>query len=366
MKWSTQQDQALQAVGRWIDDDDAPQVFRLMGFAGTGKTTLATHLAENAGKVMFGAFTGKAALVMRKKGCRGASTIHSMIYMLDDEGAGEPTFTLDQGSAVRDADLVIIDECSMVGEELAKDLLSFGTKVLVLGDPAQLPPVKDAGYFTEQKPDFMLTEIHRQALDNPIIRLSMDVREGRGLTLGDHGTVRVIGRDKIDPQDVLSADQVLVGINKTRKTYNQRIRELKNFTGIFPQEGERLICLRNDRPQKLLNGSLWDVREAEECGEFISIDVVPEDASRDAKAKNVEVHPAFFTGDDADLPWEVRRRFSEFTYGYAITVHKSQGSQWDDVFLFDESGTFREDARRWLYTGITRAAERVTIARRAA
>ena len=66
----------------------------------------------------------------------------------------------------------------MVDEELGRDLLSFGKPVLVLGDPAQLPPVKGGGFFTEAEPDIMLTEVHRQAADNPIIRMSMVVREG--------------------------------------------------------------------------------------------------------------------------------------------------------------------------------------------
>ena len=79
------QDAALKAVAAWLKarpgSRGTPQVFRLFGYAGTGKTTLARHLAEGVdGRVVFGAFTGKAALVMRRKGCADASTIHSMIY----------------------------------------------------------------------------------------------------------------------------------------------------------------------------------------------------------------------------------------------------------------------------------------------
>ncbi len=354
--WSPQQEHALKAVAEWLKDSHAPQVFRLFGFAGTGKTTLAVHLAEDVGSVLYGAFTGKAALVMRKKGCKDASTIHRMIYMLDQEGAGDPTFKLNKNSDVRDADLVIIDECSMVGEELGKDLLSFGTRVLVLGDPAQLPPVKDAGFFTEVKPDFMLTEVHRQARDNPIIRLSMTVREGGPLELGDHGTAKIVRRRDFDHQDVLAADQILVGLNRTRHAYNRRIRQLRGFADSpYPKKGERLICLRNDRPKKLLNGSMWDVVKCRRNGKaMLSIAALPEDADPGSTPKKVQVHPAFFEGTEGDLPWQVRRESSEFTFGYAITVHKAQGSQWDNVFLFDEAASFREHSRRWLYTGITR------------
>jgi exodeoxyribonuclease-5 len=363
--WSPQQEQALKAVGAWLADKSAPQVFRLFGFAGTGKTTLAVHLAQDLKRVVFGAFTGKAALVMRRKGCTDASTIHSLIYKVkedaDNPGA-EPEFILNPDSEVKRANLVVIDECSMCGEALAKDLLSFGSRVLVLGDPAQLPPVKDAGFFTEQRPDFMLTEIHRQALDNPIIRLSMDVREGRALQRGEYGATRVIAQGQVQRDDVLAADQVLVGLNRTRQSYNRRIRELRGFAeqSPYPVASERLICLRNDRKLGLLNGGMWTVKSCGKKNDWLKLALASED---DAKVgtKKVTVHPAFFDGTDGDLDWQVRRQSSEFTFGHAITVHKSQGSQFDNVFLFNESGSFREDARRWLYTGITRAAERITI-----
>ncbi|HPE32748.1 MAG TPA: AAA family ATPase, partial [Parvularculaceae bacterium] len=177
MKWSPEQDAALKAVDQWLKMGDR-QVFRLFGYAGAGKTTLARHLAEGAGgEVAFAAFTGKAAHVMRQKGCEGATTIHSLIYRpADEDEEGALVFAIRRDAPAASADLIIIDECSMVDEELGRDLLSFGKPVLVLGDPAQLPPVKGGGFFTEAEPDFMLTEIHRQAADNPIIRLSMEIR----------------------------------------------------------------------------------------------------------------------------------------------------------------------------------------------
>src|SRR3990170_4062314 len=152
-EWSAQQDAALLAVSAWLKDRNGPQVFRLFGWAGTGKSTLARHLAQGVKSVRYAAFTGKAALVMRKRGCRGATTIHSLIYKLEGEGAGEPKFVLDEESAAATADLIVIDEVSMVDEPLGLDLLSFGTKVLVLGDPFQLPPVAGAGFFILDEPD---------------------------------------------------------------------------------------------------------------------------------------------------------------------------------------------------------------------
>ncbi len=365
MDWSLQQESALKHVREWLRDRRSPQVFRLFGYAGTGKTTLARSLAEGArGRVLFGAFTGKAAYVMRQRGCEGARTIHSLIYCpQDDLNSWEPKFVLDPGSDVADAALVIIDECSMVGEDLARDLLSFGTKVLVLGDPAQLPPVKGTGYFISADPDVMLTEIHRQARDNPIIAMATTVREGGRLELGAYGASRVIGREDVDPESIVKASQVIVGLNRTRTTYNRRMRELLGYESPLPIVGDKLVCLRNDREKKLLNGSLWKVARKPRApkDDKIRIHVLPEDAGEDVKPTSALVCQEFFLGGDDELQWDDRRGTQEFTFGYALTCHKSQGSQWSDTIVFDESRAFRDDAQRWLYTAVTRASERVTV-----
>jgi exodeoxyribonuclease-5 len=364
MSWSAQQDAALKAVDAWLKQGEK-QVFRLFGFAGTGKTTLARHVAESVdGDVAFGAFTGKAASVMRAKGCTDASTIHAMIYRSrEGEEEGGPLFTLNKSGPAAKADLIVIDECSMVDEELGRDLLSFGKPVLVLGDPAQLPPVKGGGFFTEAEPDVMLTEVHRQAADNPIVRLSMQIRDGGRLDYGTYGESRVIRRGEIDPQTVMGADQVLVGMNKTRRLYNGRIRELKGFRDPYPAADEKLVCLRNDKSKGLLNGGLWTIQEAKHWPNrgLVAMRVSPEENPR--HTVKVEVPTAFFEGTEEELPYAMRRESDEFTYGYALTVHKAQGSQWDDVVLFDESFAFREHRGRWLYTGLTRAAERVVVVR---
>ena len=226
-QFSPIQDDALNAVAQWLrakpGNNGTPQVFRLFGYAGTGKTTLARHLAEQAdGEVKFAAFTGKAASVMRGKGCEGASTIHSLIYRARESGEEIPSFDLWDDAPASKAKLIVIDECSMVDAELGRDLLSFGVPVLVLGDPAQLPPIQGGGFFTEAEPDVMLTEVHRQAQDDPIIRLSMDIRAGDYLEPGRYGESEVVRKDDLDPQRVLEADQVLVGRNATRRAYNIR------------------------------------------------------------------------------------------------------------------------------------------------
>jgi exodeoxyribonuclease-5 len=375
MQFSPQQDEALKAVSRWLKEGQRP-VFRLFGYAGTGKTTLARHFAEHIdGQVQFAAFTGKAAQVLRSKGATNALTIHSLIYRprgeeaVEDETTGKtsinPTFSLNRQSPVAKAALIVVDECSMVDEQLGRDLMSFGTPILVLGDPAQLPPISGGGFFTEHEPDHLLTEIHRQAADNPIIRMALDVREGRELAHGDFGAARVISRGDVDQELVLAADQVLVGTNRTRRRYNQRLRELKGFDAAYPQAGDKLVCLRNDPAKGLLNGSLWKVmtssRETVKPG--INLLVSPEEDDPDRGVAKIKLLKAAFEAPETEIPWQQKKRFDDFDYGYALTVHKAQGSQWDEVVLFDESFAFKETRQRWLYTAITRAAERLTVVR---
>jgi exodeoxyribonuclease-5 len=364
--FSPHQDAALKAVAGWLKEKpgqgSTPPVFRLFGYAGTGKTTLAKHIAEGVdGKVLFAAFTGKAAQVMRGKGCVAASTIHSLIYRPRDSGEEVPSFDLWDDAPASKAKLIVIDECSMVDEELGRDLKSFGVPLLVLGDPAQLPPIQGGGYFTDAEPDAMLTEVHRQAQDDPIVRLSMDVRAGEYLEPGVYGETRVVAKGDLDPARVLEADQVLVGRNVTRRSYNARMRERRGFTGALPASGDKLVCLRNNRRKGLFNGGLWSVKEAPSTRrDILKMRLQPDDEAG-RRAIKVSVRPECFTGEIEKLEWPLRKRYDEFDYGYVLTVHKAQGSQWDDVVLFDESFAFQDHRQRWLYTGITRAAKRLTV-----
>ncbi len=360
------QDQALKAVADWLKAkpgaNGTPQVFRLFGYAGTGKTTLAKFISEHAdGEVKFAAFTGKAASVMRGKGCRSASTIHGLIYRARESGEEIPSFDLWDEAPASKAELIIIDECSMVDAELGRDLLSFGVPVLVLGDPAQLPPIAGGGFFTEAEPNVMLTEVHRQAQDDPIVRLSMDIRAGEYLEPGRYGETEVIRKGDLDPQRVLDADQVLVGRNATRRAYNTRMRERRGFDDAMPSAGDKLVCLRNNRKKGLFNGGLWSVKEggARRAG-IMTMRLLPDDETG-ARGVKVSVRPECFTGGIEKIDWPRRKPYDEFDYGYVLTVHKAQGSQWDDVVLFDESFAFPESRERWLYTGVTRAAKKLTV-----
>jgi exodeoxyribonuclease-5 len=367
--FSPHQNSALKAVASWLKakpgKHGTPQVFRLFGYAGTGKTTLARHIADGVdGAVKFAAFTGKAALVMRNKGCDGASTIHSLIYRARESGVEQPSFELWDDAPASKAKLIVIDECSMVDAEMGRDLLSFECPLLVLGDPAQLPPIQGAGFFTSDEPDAMLTEVHRQAQDDPIVRMSMEVREGRELEIGRHGESEVVSRSELDPERVMAADQVLVGRNNTRRAYNTRMRQKQHIEDALPVAGDKLVCLRNNRKKGLFNGGLWRVKartaSRSKTSRILSMRLAPdEDFSH--KVTRVSVRQDCFEGGCEAIPWEQRKPYDEFDYGYVLTVHKSQGSQWDDVVLFDESFAFQDSRARWLYTGITRAAKRLSV-----
>lgn len=369
MEWSPQQDAALVQAGTWLQEG-GQQVFRIFGYAGTGKTTLARHLAEGvSGRTLFGAYTGKAAMMMRKNGAHDATTIHSMIYKFEqDPESGTFKSRLDFSGPAARAKLIVIDECSMVDEKIGNDLLSFGKPILVLGDPAQLPPIRGGGFFTSHEPDVMLTEIHRQAEDNPIVMLASQIRQGGAIKLGRYGDSKVIAVSDLSQYDVTESDQVLVGTNKTRQDYNHRLRELNDFESRLPVAGDRLVCLKNDHGNGLANGSMWRVHEvlSKITGSIedgcIRMVIVSEDFP-DTEGVNVIVREEFFTGGAEEIPWQELRGTQQFTFGYALTVHKSQGSQWGNVCLFDQSGAFREHQARWLYTGITRAADKVTVVR---
>ena len=363
MNWSPQQNEALAKAGAWLRMRYSP-VFYLSGYAGTGKTTLAIHLAKHAdGPVAFAAFTGKAAMVMRSKGCKGARTIHSLIYAADtDPVTGVVTMTLKPPGTLDKYSLIIIDECSMVNEEMGIDLLSFGRPILVLGDPAQLPPVSGGGYFTSRKPDYVLTEVHRQAAESPIIRLATAIRERNwDRQLVDVDGLVVTTKDKLQPWLVTSADMVLVGRNATRQKYNARLRELAGKTEEFPVKGEPVICLRNDKELKIFNGEILTVQKSKSFKKAISLWVGDEERGKDPI--RCSVRKEFFSDDvaAAKLPFKELRGTQQFTFGYAITCHKSQGSQWPSVCIFDESAAFRDSATRWLYTAVTRASDQLTL-----
>ncbi len=410
MKWSPEQTAALAAVKRWLADPRRQPFFYLGGYAGTGKTTLAKYLAAGVERPVYAAYTGKAASVMRAAGCVGATTIHSLIYrpkersrvklarlradlaeLLGGRGAdlhtrigrlrqeihaeekrlAQPAFDLGEGHDLRAADLLVLDECSMVNGTVGEDVLSFDVPVLVLGDPAQLPPVRGGGFFTKREPDALLTEIHRQAEGNPIIAAATAVRETGELPPAEPGDPRFATTERgvLDIAWLLEQDQIIVGRNRTRHAINAAARAFLGYGGNLPREGERLVGLRNDHELGLLNGETYRVlADAEAGGQDTCLDdtciVTIQAEGNGAEPLTVEVWRWALRGEDRSaLPWHARREAQELTYGYALTCHKAQGSQWPSVVVYDESTVFGAQARRWFYTAITRASERLLVVR---
>lgn len=398
MNWSPQQETAIREVNRWLNDRTS-QVFYLGGYAGTGKTTLAQHLVQDVkGLVLFAAFTGKAASVLRQRGCSNANTLHSILYdvvdrdktklidmqkKLFDENLSahekselqrevdaeirrltKPRFSLSEESILADAELLVLDECSMVNRQLGEDALSFGKKILVLGDPAQLPPVMGSGYFTSRKPDFLLTEIHRQAQDNPIIQLATTVRNGGVIPYGQFGTSAKMRKERFNEQELIDpTTQVLTGKNETRRALNKKIRDMLGYKSRWPVKGDKLVCLRNDKDYGILNGVLC---KAIHNG-FLNRhkELILHIEYEDKIFPDAPCQPSQFLAyeDPTRENDVVDRNLIQLDYGYALTVHKSQGSQWEKVIIWDDGFQKRDNnmRKKWLYTAITRAQERVVL-----
>lgn len=419
---SSQQAAAIAAIEDWFRRRTRDQqVFRLFGYAGTGKTTITRHAigelglepmdrTGGSGGVLYAAFTGKAALVMTRKGTP-ASTIHSLIYKVSEATPEEiervtreletlrkglrsmgpaersfaetqirrlelrladihqPRFILNEQSLVRDADLIVLDEVSMVGAEMASDLLAFGKPILVLGDPGQLPPIKGDGAFTDADPDVMLTDIHRQAEASAIIRLATLARQSMPIPYGEHDDfVWKMRRSDIGPHQFLKGGQVICGRNATRLFLNTAMKQAAGFPDAYPRGlGEKIICLKNRHDLGLVNGMFLDLSDIrDESPLAFSATVRTEDGT------SVPGRQWFYKGHfddhvayDAERlrrDWRDMRGLVESVWGYAITCHKAQGSQWENVIVYDDGlGRTAEDRARWLYTAITRAEQGLVI-----
>lgn len=415
MELGHQQEQAEQDILRWWEGPE--QVYYLGGWAGTGKTSLASRLADKLvglENTAFAAFTGKAALRLRELGCPSASTIHSWIYhsrensrqlvlnlkeelteliqelradgleaaelsdhpkvqhlegliAKEEKAARRPIFTLNSLSPVKDMKLGVLDEVSMVDMDMKKDWCSFGKKTLVLGDPFQLPPVGGEGAFTKAKPNYMLTQIHRQAEGNPIIQLASSIRSmnyPQPYTDGDTRVVRLRDLSKEQLRKlVLESDQIIVGKNDTRHMYNNRMRTLLGHKGRWPNKGEKIVCLRNNHELGILNGALYTVVTSPDVYEDIDrLDMVIEPMGGGQQLE-VHAHTHHFVGKEEQLKkeWFTKKEAEEFDFGYALTCHKTQGSQYQNPVVFDESYIAKQYRYNWLYTAATRAQVGLTL-----
>jgi exodeoxyribonuclease-5 len=394
IKWNAEQGSSFTSIFNWLKSKNRKPVFRLFGYAGTGKTTMIKEVAATItngekgipkGEVMYASFTGKAASVMRVKGCAGAQTIHSLIYRpridpLTGKMTGKPG--LNRESSLRHASLLIVDEVSMVDEEMAYDLLSFNVPILVVGDPFQIKPIKGYGFFIQARADAMLTSVERVAQENPLIWLATRIRNKQELKPGSYGdsTIYAPGTD-IPDRLIAEADQILVGMHHTRKAMNRRYRMIHGYFDLdsqFPTKGERLMCTKNNKVTGVLNGTQWtcstvrtkpvmrlkDVKKPLLGFEPTnieglhfrarSLDIFDQDGN--PVIVNTVCSTHHFDENILEPPWRDIAGTDAWTFAYAGTVHKFQGSQADHTLSIDESSVFEDQVWQHRYTNLTRAA----------
>lgn len=392
MQLTTKQEQGLKEIlARYHNKE---KYTTIAGFAGTGKSTLTSFAIQALGvdlrDVAYAAYTGKAAEVLRKKGNPGACTIHQLLY--DHRPAENGGFIRMRKPSI-DAKIVVIDEVSMVPQTMIDLLLSHPVYVIFLGDPFQLPPVgKDAGNELLAHPHVFLDEIMRQAAESEIIRLSMDIRNNKKISFSKGSEVIVMPQRELTTGCLDWADQVLVATNATRRSINDQMRAMGGFEG-NPKDGEKMICLRNywdiinNNENPLVNGSIGIiknpvesitrlpnfVRNDEQEIEVIKTNFLPDNL--DEEIYDVTIDKKFLYEGTSCLNWYASCQLNksdrykalvpqEFDFAYAITVHKSQGSEWDKVLVIEERFPFeRIEHARWLYTAVTRASSRLVLTR---
>lgn len=386
MKLNEQQAQAIEALRKWWYNGNK-QVFQISGAAGTGKTTLIRYLINEIklehDEVLFTAFVGKATLAMTRNGLN-AKTLHSAICYCKDEPVLD-----ENGNVVTEYNrrvtkrvftrrrkidprirLIVVDEGSMVPAKMADWLLKFKVPIIVLGDLNQLPPVIGDSFFLKE-PDVVLTQIMRQSSESPIPYFAQNVLQNGtkclspGLQIGNK--INVLSKADITPELLKDYDVIICGTNKTRNNLNTYIRErIYGRTQEYPVIGDKLICRENDWTFSvddvyLINGLIGYVTDIdlESISDYtMKIDFKPE--FMDNEFKNVTLDRIYMGLSPNDKRF-YRSNYHKFEYGYAITCHLSQGSQYNRVLVFNESFGTAEERRKWLYTAVTRAIDKVTI-----
>lgn len=366
----------------------------ISGYAGTGKSTLVRFIINaldvSVTKVAYATFTGKAAEVLRKKGNANAMTLHRLLYdHFPRQGGGffrKPKKFLDY-------DIIVVDEISMVPQEMIELLFSHRCYVIGLGDPFQLPPIceEDNNHLLDH-PHVFLDEIMRQAAESEIIQLSMDIRNYKPLELYKGSEVQVLSPKEMNTGMLLWADQILVATNLKRSLYNDTVRKLLNY-GDEPEEGEKVVCLHNyweDLSQcgdALVNGTIgyleapttqtitfprWTKASAKSIKTITANIVTDNDmfSCVNIDKKKLMTEENSLDWKDEYLLGRLKHRIGdmipkEFVYAYAITCHKAQGSQWPKILVVEEKFPFsKEEHARWLYTAVTRAEEKIVLVRK--
>lgn len=347
---------------------------------GTGKTTLARYIVEALNipenQVANIAYTGKASLVLKDKGLHNCMTAHKLLYHVKELSDGSYEFK-PRKALERDFKLIIIDEVSMLPEDMWQLLLSHGIYIIALGDPEQLPPIDGISTILD-KPHVFLNEIVRQALDNPIIKLSMEIRNGNKLhyTTSDK-RCRILPRSKVSDKMLIGADQIICGKNKTRNELNYYMRKLilRDKYSDDPVEGDKVICLKNswdninNLGNELVNGTIGTLRnvcvlETPPYGKVLYADFISSDGGI---YKHLTIDYQLITTGKPTINSENWKKFVghskllQFAFGYVITCHKAEGSQYNKVIVFDEAFGDVDMRRRWRYTACTRAAEQLVL-----
>jgi exodeoxyribonuclease-5 len=388
MPLSPQQRDVVQTILTWLARKDR-QTLTLGGYAGTGKTTVLAALRyvlaqkRPEWKVAFAAYTGKATQVLAQKLKKipldltgdNISTLHSLLYSPLTDSAGQVA-----GWRRKDElpyQLVVVDEASMMTEEIWRDLLRMGVPILAVGDHGQLPPIGES-FNLMKEPDLILTEIHRQAEESPIIHLATMARESGRIPIGNYGQ----GVKKIDMTDSDSGvllDELaqqyqpdmlfLVGQNRSRMGLNQTIRTAQARQGAEPEAGDMVICLRNQWQKGIFNGMIGKLTSIAPIRPTDGEEVV----SYQAEIEGVDGKPLYSGliaaaqfNAEATLDWSKKERDLKgelFDFGYALTVHKAQGSQARKVIVVEQRNQHMsdDDWKRWLYTAVTRAEEELVI-----
>jgi exodeoxyribonuclease-5 len=376
------EDQALvyDQVLAWDSDVNASQTLKLGGYAGTGKTTvlaaIANTLENDRGKhVAYAAFTGKAVNVMSKKlkacGVHGqCMTLHSLMYKPLTNSKGEILDWIKVESLPYS--MVVVDEASMVGTELWNDLLSYGLPVLAVGDHGQLPPISESTLNLMTQPDLRLERIHRQAEGNPILELAQFVRNGGNFKKFEPSDSRVSFIPSIDAiAGHLSADAnnrvAICYTNKIRTQINAYLRDQQDKLAV----GETIICLKNRKP--IFNGMRGALSYLDtDIDKFTNVGAVVDFVDDNLRLVcEVNLHQFGMPSLETKLanipgpPYTWQQVGMLFDYGRAMTCHKSQGSQFKEVAVVFENALYRdvEFARRWMYTAVTRASEKVYLVR---
>nr|DAU51496.1 MAG TPA: exodeoxyribonuclease V [Caudoviricetes sp.] len=352
----------------------------IAGFGGTGKSFLVCHIIKELklkdNEVVFIAFTGKAALVLKEKGNKNTMTAHKLLYHSEEQADGTyihtPKTKLDHKYK-----LIVVDEASMLPQEMIDLLLSHHVYTIFLGDPAQLPPISGEQTILSN-PHVFLDEIVRQARDNPIIKLSMDIRHGMKLHYtAEDKRCRVLPRSKVSDKMLLGADQILCGKNKTRHELNDYMRRLilGNNYGNEPVNGDKVICLKNhwntvnSVGNELVNGTIGElynisIKEVPPYGQVIYANFISDDGGI---YRNLMIDYNLIVNGQPTINSENWKKFSgypkpfEFAFGYVITCHKAEGSEFNRVVVFEEWLGDYESHKRWLYTAATRASEQLVI-----